>query len=277
MTLEEHKKDLEIKTNLINKLIASGIEEREAKKEISILFEDIKDIKQIEDFVEERSKTRKPFQYLTGKAYFMDFTVKVDERVLVPRPETEILVEETVKRLKHPKVNILDIGTGSGIIPIAISKLIPNAKITAIDIKKEILELAEENTKSCKVNESIKFKQCDIFSKCFEGLLSVNKFDVIISNPPYITNNNQQSTEKINEVDFEPDLAKFGSVENKDGLAYYEKIIEVSINHRPALIAFEIDPPLVNGLIRLMERHKINSYEFIKDYSGLERCLFIVL
>jgi methylase of polypeptide subunit release factors len=85
--------------DLINKLTNAGIEESEAKKEISILYKEVKDENKIKEIIEERIKTRKPIQYLIGKAYFMDFEVKVTPKVLIPRPETEILVEETAKRL----------------------------------------------------------------------------------------------------------------------------------------------------------------------------------
>ena len=204
--------------NLLNKLLESGIEKSEAKKEIDILFSEFKDdLNKIKEIIEIRSKTRKPLQYILGKTHFMDFEIKVNENVLIPRPETEILVEETIKRFLPNTA--LDIGTGSGNIAIALAKKIPDIKIVAIDINKEIINLAKENAKNCDVEEKIKFKVCDVFSDDFEKLLLENKFDLIISNPPYVINFSQP------EVKHEPEIALFGNVENKSGMIYYERII----------------------------------------------------
>lgn len=266
--------------NLIEKLIQAGIEEKEAKKEISILNKEFNDQEKIKDIVNERIKSRKPLQYLLGKAYFMDFEVKVNEKVLIPRPETEILVEETVKRcrgiLQH--ISVLDIGTGSGIIAIALAKLIPDIKVIAIDIEEEILELAKENAKLNNVEEKIKFTTCDIFSQSADKLFAQNKFDLIISNPPYISETVKQrngGTTIQREVLHEPEVALFGSKENKTGLIYYERILELVTDHK--LLALEIDPSLVEDLRQLLKQKKLTGFEFIKDYSKQDRCLFVNL
>jgi len=309
---------------MLQRLINAGIEESEAKKEISILEKEIKDSNRINEILDERIKTRKPLQYILRKAYFMDFEVEVNENVLIPRPETELLVGETLKNLKcHSRLdresrnesqvldshfrgndnvlNILDIGTGSGIIPIALAKALPEGKITALDINKEIIELAKKNALKNNVGEKINFKICDVFSKCFEGLINANKFDLIISNPPYVKDENLKSLSP--EVQHEPKEALVGSKENKSGLIYYERILEVVAAKRHCeehsdeaisktlvdcrvgtkvpprndviLVAFEIDPSLVNDLKSLMNKHKIEKYEIVKDYSKLDRFLFI--
>lgn len=293
---------------MLQRLINAGIEESEAKKEISILQKEIKDLNKIEEILNERIKTRKPLQYILGRAYFMDFEVSVNENVLIPRPETEILVEETIKRLPatYPlslTPSCLDIGTGSGVIPIALAKALPESKIMTLDISKEIIELAEKNAIKNNVNERINFKICDIFSKCFEGLIQANTFNLIISNPPYVKDEEVKSLSP--EVQHEPIEALSGNVENKSGIKYYERILEVVLAKRycdkgqspdkaisrtledchvgmkmpPSndvkLIAFEIDPSLVKDLKSLMNKHKIEKYEFLQDYSKLDRYLFI--
>lgn len=276
--------------NLINELVVAGIEENEAKKEISILESEIKDKEKIKLLVKERIKKRIPIQYILGKAYFMDFEVKVNKKVLIPRPETEILVEETVQRLSigrdmprqrrgslasRAARHILDIGTGSGIIAIALAKLIPNIQITAIDIEKEIIDLACENAKLNYVEDKIDFKVCDIFSKCFEKLLQSQKFDLIISNPPYVKLNKMQKL-KPEICLHEPKIALHGSRENKTGLIYYKRIIElVKKCCDIKLLAFEIDPPLVSDLKFLLGKNSFNDFEIIKDYAKLDRCLFV--
>ena len=255
--------------NLLNKLLESGIEKSEAKQEIEILFSEFKDdLNKIKEIIEIRSKTRKPLQYILGKTHFMDFEIKVNENVLIPRPETEILVEETIKRFLPNTA--LDIGTGSGNIAIALAKKIPDIKIVAIDINKEIINLAKENAKNCGVEEKIKFKICDVFSDDFEKLLLENKFDLIISNPPYVINRNLQP-----ELKYEPKEALFGNKINKSGMIYYERIIGLCrglINQTPTKIALEIDPSLVDKIKKLLGT---NNFEIVKDYNGFDRCLFV--
>ena len=270
--------------NLINQLIAAGIEEKEAKKEISILLSEFgkNNLSKIEEIVKERIQTRKPIQYLLRKAYFMDFSVTVSEKVLIPRPETEILIEETVKRCRDiwPCVSTaLDIGTGSGIIPIAICRLIPNIKFVAIDLEKDIIDLAYENAKKYNVDKQINFKICDLFSDCIHGIFKANNFDLIISNPPYIRVCHGKPMQP--EILHEPKAALFGTKENESVLTYYERIIELCRRGMPwrvpTLLALEIDPPLVNDLKNLLKKHNLNNFEIIKDYGKLDRCLFVYL
>lgn len=265
---------------LTEKLINAGIEANEAKKEISILLDELTDVYKIDEIINERIKFRTPIQYLLGKAYFMDFEVKVNNNVLIPRPETELLVEETVKKIKKimfSQFSALDVGTGSGIIPVALAKLIPELEITGIDIEKDIIELAAYNAQINNVCENIKFKICDLFSKSFEDLLAINKFDLIISNPPYVKENELKNL-KPEVYLHEPKIALCGSRENKTGLIYYERIFQL-INKRSniKLLAFEIDPPLVKNLIKILEKYTLNKFELVKDYSKLDRFLFVYL
>lgn len=273
--------------DLIKKLMSLGLEESEAKAEIALLKKEIKDQSKINLIIEERIKTRKPIQYIIGKAFFMDFEVKVNENVLIPRPETEILVEEAVKRLSRRGVarnasTVLDIGTGSGVIPIAIAKLLRDAKIISIDISKDALSLAKENAKINRVDKNIEFKICDLFSDEINKVLNENSFNLIISNPPYIKEREFSKLEP--EIHFyEPKIAHCGTRENKSGLVYYERIIElcrrdVARNFSTAaIIALEINPPIVPGIKQILKKYNLKKYEIIKDYGKLDRCLFVYL
>ena len=269
--------------DLIVKLMTLGLEESEAKAEISLLKKEFKDTEKIKSIVEERIQTRRPIQYIIGKAFFMDFEVKVNEHVLIPRPETEILVEEAVKRLldRRGAINraptVLDIGTGSGVIPIAIAKLIPNAKIISVDISKDAINLAKENAKANSVDKNIEFKICDLFSDEMDKILRENNFNLIISNPPYIKD------DQFNELEpeihlYEPKAAHCGTKENKSGLIYHERIIDLCrgvARNAPTIVALEIDPPIVNGIKQILKKYNLEKYEIIKDYGKLDRCLFL--
>ena len=273
--------------NLLDKLIEAAIEISEAKKEISILQIEISDQNKIKEIVNERIKTRKPIQYLIGKAYFMDFELAVNERVLIPRPETEMLVEEAVKRCRDvqwPVSMAIDIGTGSGIIAIALCKMLPNIEVIAIDIDKDIINLANENAKKNNVGNRIHFKTCDLFSDEIEELFRKHKFDLVISNPPYIkefvTACQSNGVSAIQpEIVHEPKIALYGSKENNTGLVYYERIFDLCrrdvARNVSTLVAFEIDPPIVNDLKMLLKKYNLNSFEIIEDYGKSDRCLFI--
>ncbi len=160
-----------------------------------------------------------PLQHITHSQEFMKMKFYVDENVLIPRPDTEILVEETIKIATNKKSNnnikILDLCTGSGAIAISLAKYIKNSQITAIDISSKALEIAKKNAKINQVNSQITFIKSDLFAE-----IKNEKYDIIVSNPPYI------KTEVINlldkQVQREPKIALDGG---KSGLDFYEKII----------------------------------------------------
>lgn len=172
-----------------------------------------------------------PIQYLIGYVNFYGNTIMVKENVLIPRFETEYLVEKLVKYcntfFEDKKINILDIGTGSGAISISLKKEI-NSNIDAIDISEDAIELSKENSKLNNVN--INIYKSNIFSNV------KNKYDVIVSNPPYISYNEKVMDKVFN---FEPHLALFAE---DDGLYFYKKIIDNAKNHLndKYIIAFEI-------------------------------------
>lgn len=215
----------------------------------------------------------RPLQYILGKADFFGFEFKVNPDVLIPRPETEILVEKAIEITRSKEwgaggINILDIGTGSGCIAVSLAKLLPQAEIIAIDISAKALEVAKENARLHNVSERINFYQSDLFSSCE---LRPAAYGLIVANPPYIASGEIDQLQL--EVKCEPRLALDAGI---DGLDFYRRII-------PRAAAY-----LKSGGYLLMEigfgqREKIekifqNSPNFeimeeIKDYSGIDRIM----
>ena len=215
--------------------------------------------------------SHKPVQYVLGEAWFYRMKFKVNAHVLIPRPETEELVEQLIadRKSKLTDPAILDIGTGSGCIPIAIKKTLPASKLTAIDVSKDALALAKENAATH--NAHINFIELDFLDE--STWLNLPFFDIIISNPPYIPLNEKEKLAK-NVTDFEPHLALF--VPDKSPLIFYEKIA-----------GFARDHLLPNGKIYL-ETHEdyaketaalfTDHYQTVmmkKDIYGKERMIFI--
>ena len=157
-----------------------------------------------------------PAQYIIGHAEFFGMQLKVDERVLIPRPETEELVELIFAENPKTNLSVLDIGTGSGAIALALAKNRPDWSVTAADISQDALELAMENAKAQDLNLSF------INSDCFSEISA--KYDIIVSNPPYISHEDQEEV-GLNVLHSEPHLALFA---DEDGLAIYRRIAEDS-------------------------------------------------
>jgi release factor glutamine methyltransferase len=215
----------------------------------------------------------KPLQYVLGETWFYNLKLKVNEHVLIPRPETEELVEQLIKdrksKLTDPK--ILDIGTGSGCISIAIQKNLPAALVSAIDISENAIALAAEN--AILHNAHVNFKQMDFLDEKKRETLPM--FDIIISNPPYIPINEKEKLGK-NVSLYEPHIALF--VPNKSPLIFYEKIAAFGItNLKPSgkiyLETHESYAQQVAGLFR-------KDYETVtvkKDMFGKERMIFVTI
>lgn len=214
----------------------------------------------------DRLKNGEPIQYIIGNVDFCGNIIDVDERVLIPRFETERLVDLTVcyaKKMFKNKVNILDLGCGSGCISISLKKMLIS-DVTAIDISNDALDLAKSN--ALKNNVQINF-----FNRNMEEKID-GCFDIIISNPPYIPEDGYvQDVVKNNE----PSIALFA----KDkGLYYYKKILDYAflILNKPGLIAFEIGDNQKTLLDEYLKTFFNNvRYEFRSDYAGLDRYLFI--
>ena len=209
----------------------------------------------------ERLKTHEPIQYVLGKTTFMDLEFNVNSSVLIPRPETEELVHLMLKEDLDGK-EILDIGTGSGCIAISLAKNFPKAKITALDISKDALEVAKENAELNNVD--IDFVDTDIFK-----YKSQKKYDVIVSNPPYITESEKHLMKK-NVLNFEPKLALF--VDDIDPLLYYKEIInsfEDNLNVR-GFFFFEINNIYCKKLVKFLKSYNFNVKSF-EDHKRLSR------
>ncbi|MCL2404755.1 MAG: peptide chain release factor N(5)-glutamine methyltransferase [Defluviitaleaceae bacterium] len=213
----------------------------------------------------ERRKTKEPLQYILGKWEFMGLDIITDTRALIPRPETEIMVEEAltlIQELGRP-ANVLDVCTGSGCIAVAIAKLSGSnvASVTAVDISPAALALAAENATLHEVN-NINLVQSDLFCG-----LNGQTYDVIISNPPYIPTADISSLQP--EISHEPKLALDGG---HDGLDIYRRLIPASVKHiaPTGALFLEIGPRDVETI---MYKAGYGIVRLVKDYSGLDRVL----
>lgn len=220
------------------------------------------------DLILNQLKKEIPIQYLLGKTHFYGLEFEVNENVLIPRPETEELVEwiinENSKTDKSKKIKILDIGTGSGCIAISLAKNIPNAEVYAIDVSKKAIETAKRN--AIRNNVEVTFILQDILKtdelKC--------NFDIIVSNPPYVRNLEKEEIKK-NVLDYEPHLALF--VEDNDALIFYRKIAELAKKNlsENGQLYFEINQYLGKEMTNLLEKLDFKKIELRKDIYNNDR------
>ena len=206
-----------------------------------------------------------PLQHITHRQEFMKMDFFVDENVLIPRPDTEILVEEVIKiAQKYNSPRILDLCTGSGAIAISLKKFVPNADIIAVDISEKALEIAQKNAK--KLETKINFLKSDLFDK-----LDNKKFDIIVSNPPYIR---KDEIKKLSEeVQKEPKIALDGG---EDGLDFYRIIAEQAINYLKtrSFLCFEIGYNQKNDVIKIIEDEQNYKNTYCKkDLYGNDRII----
>ena len=219
------------------------------------------DQKLIESIMAQLEDHRSP-QYITGKAYFRDLELAVDERVLIPRPETEELIDLVLKENSKADLRVLDIGTGSGAIAISLKSARPDWQVTASDISQGALQLAEENSKLNQV--SLDFVESDVFSQI------TGTFDVIISNPPYIAYDDKDEV-GVNVLASEPHLALFA---DEDGFAIYRRIIEGASSHltENGKLYFEIGYKQGDGMRRLLAQHfPEKRVRVLQDIFGKDR------
>ena len=199
-------------------------------------------------------KKEKPIQYILGSSHFMGMEFMVNEDVLIPRPETEELVQwilDGCEVERSQDLNILDVGTGSGCIAISLAKNIPNAKVYALDISEEALEIAKQNATSNEVD--VNFLQKDILDSNLELGFEI-RFDIIVSNPPYVRESEKDKMKK-NVVEYEPGLALF--VPNTDALVFYNAIARFANKNlrNKGNLFFEINQYLGKETKALLEEH----------------------
>lgn len=206
-------------------------------------------------------KKGKPIQHILGYTWFLDFKLFVNEHTLIPRPETEELVQHIIsKEKKENKLQVLDIGTGTACIPLGLLKAMPQHNYHAIDFKAEIIELAKKN---CDVHQApIQLVQLDILKEELSG-----NYDVIISNPPYVLESEKKEMHK-NVVDFEPESALY--VKDSAPLLFYERIILLAKEHLKynGRLYFEINEHFGNELSDLLNKHGFESIRILNDFRG---------
>ena len=208
-----------------------------------------------------------PLQHITNSQEFMKMNFYVNNNVLIPRPDTEILVEEVIKIAKeYANPVILDLCTGSGAIAVSLAKYIPNAKVYASDISKKALEVAKINAKNNEVENKIEFLESNLFEK-----IKNLKFDIIVSNPPYIRTEVIESLDA--EVKQEPMIALDGG---EDGLKFYKEIVEQAYPYLKlgSYLCFEIGYDQKIDVIEIIENSKKYEKTYCKkDLYGNDRVI----
>lgn len=254
----------------------------EARSMARIVFEDVfhffqggdrpMEDKEVAQF--EKIKTRllegEPLQYVLGQADFYGFKFLVNLQVLIPRQETEELVywiHHTVKKeFPGKKLQLLDIGTGTGCIPITLGKINPQLSVSALEVSKEALEVAKENARRLEV--AVRFYHLDILQETTWEPLPV--FDLIVSNPPYIPTAEQELMDE-HVLEHEPPLALF--VENEDPLLFYKKITSFALKHlkKGGYLFFETNAFNAAEVVDLMKKKGFTSLQIEKDLNGKDR------
>ncbi len=226
------------------------------------------EVKTYREFLKKRGM-RIPLQYILGYVDFYGYKLFVDQSVLIPRPETELLVEQIIKNNSGAgKLRILDIGSGCGNISIVIADKLPDSDVTGIDISEEAIAISEKNRNTLLKKNNLNFLKFDILNDNIETL---GRFDLAVSNPPYI------SLEDYNEL--EPELKnyepKISLTDNSDGLTFYKKIIFISrhLLNSGGQIYFEIGKGQHKFITEMMIENGFSNLQIIKDYSGIERII----
>ena len=212
-----------------------------------------------------RRKKYEPLQYILGETEFYGYKIIVNKRVLIPRPETELLVEKIINEEKKAS-SMLEIGTGSGAIVIALAKNLDNIKIDAIDILKDVLKIAEQNAKLN--NVEINFFQSDIFENV------TDKYDLIISNPPYISQTDYEEL-PVEIKDFEPKSALQAM---NNGLYFYNEILKYAKEYltESGKIYFEIGYDQAEKITEMAMKNGFSDIQGFKDLNGFDRIVRII-
>ncbi len=232
------------------------------KKEEKIKIETEKKINKITEGL----KKHTPIQYILGYSEFYDLKFEVNPHTLIPRPETEELVDLIINENQNKGANILDIGTGSGCIAISLAKNMPSAKVSALDISVGAIETARKNAKNN--NISIDFILMDIFNITQHNFTI--KYDIIVSNPPYVRESEKEYMDE-NVLRYEPHTALF--VPDSDPLRYYKTIAKFASSnlHSSGRLYFEINEALGKEMTHMLEELEFRNIQIIKDINGKDR------
>lgn len=205
-----------------------------------------------------------PIQYILGETYFYGMDLKVSPATLIPRPETEQLVDLIVSENQKPDLEVLDIGTGSGAIAIALARNLPFSHVTALDISADALQIAKDNAQT--LHAKVDYLNCDIF----KYTPPTRSLDIIVSNPPYVDDSERNAMEP-NVLDYEPHLALF--VPDDNPLLFYKRIAALgTVALKPqGRLYLEINPRHDIELKQLLENSSYTSVEIIKDIHGKSR------
>ena len=227
------------------------------------------EVNKYREFIARRGKYE-PLQYITGSVEFFGLNFKVNPSVLIPRPETEILVETIINQNKERTgLTILDVGTGSGNIPIVLAKFLPQSKIVTIDVSDESINVAKENAELNQVNGNVEFVNRDVFVESFFENLN---FDIIVSNPPYVSIEEYPSLqEEI--VNYEP---KYAVTDEEDGLKFYNRISQIAFKslNEGGKLYFEIGQGQSKDINDILNQNKFSEIQIIKDYQNIDRVIY---
>lgn len=264
---------------IVKILTSAGIEQNEANAEVKMLIEhfcgysaidivmgkrlDESKLNLVREKAQLRARTRMPIQHILGFSYFMGDKFKVSKDTLIPRDETEILARKAIDIInKNNLKSALDIGTGTGILACTIAKYtLSNA--TALDVSENALKITEENINNLGLSKKVKLLKSDLFENVDE------KFDLIVSNPPYIPLSEKATIQK--EVTFDPELALF--TKDVKGLEFYEKIIKEAKNYlnKNGYLLFEMGIDQSKEIKELLETNGYKNIEIIKDLAEIDR------
>ncbi len=269
--------------DIVKILVDAGIEPNEANIEVKMLIEHfagfgVKDIimgkkldtaklEIVREKAELRARTRQPIQHIIGFADFMGEKFIVNKNVLIPRDETEILVQKAVELINKNNFKIaLDVGTGSGCIACMIAKY-TECQVIGLDISNEALNIALDNASRLNLFNKAIFRKSDVFSNVKPG----ETFDIIVSNPPYIPSGEKNSIQT--EVKFDPEIALF--TKDEKGLEFYERITKgaPSILNKGGYLLFELGKDQSGDVMEIIRANGFSNIEIIKDLANIERVI----
>ena len=217
-----------------------------------------------EDLMRLQSNT--PIQLILEEAYFLDQSYKVNAHTLIPRPETEELVLAILDRLKDGCLRVLDVGTGSGCIAVALQLARPKWSITGVDVHRETINTAKINAE--RLGANVDFKVIDVLEE------PLPEFDLLVSNPPYIPASQADQMDR-NVVDYEPDRALF--IPDEDPLLFYRRLMELATGkdqNKPLYFAFEIHEDFGEQMIELCASFDCKEVNLLQDLQGKDRMIF---